>query len=894
MLGVNRTASRKNWKRIISLLLSVFLVFGGIDPSGIAGIKAFAASQTRTVIRPAELEEAVRMQYLPLSASASDAAFPVSIQASVVGKTTGKTRSSGESADAGAGNSSGSAGRKAGLASGSSASRGKTESASSEESGELEDGTILNDLDIGPEEEDDPVPSASGAGSTASDAEDGEENGSIILVPVKRWKLDPEQSSESSFRSDQPGLSFVYLPEIPSKYVLEDGEELPVITLVITDTDAKLLPVVPLTEMQLEEGTSCVGIGNEPEHLLPEEGKYIITLLRGGNLDTETVVRLNTLDVAAHYGEDYVIDDARYETAANPLAPDSLMEQSGRDAERKARELLETGDSVAMEVLSETSGETAGADAAPGDPDDPESNEEEAEEEEESDTPGPASENRENTGTATPGDAAKTHSLAALKRAQTGHATRETYESEMDANIGKLTEDIMEMFGGQPDGLEPSSVTEIRFAPGEKQKQVIFRILEDDKPEDREDFRMALTTDEDGTVIHETMNYISVLIDSDEKGEAPSVSFAARTIKADVLNAYIALERKGTEHTVLEGCVRTKDGTAKAGTNYAETAMEFVMLPYQNLAVVTIPVTGEKKDLDFEVELYDLKSAKAGAVTTATVVIPKTYDVPALVRDRTRLAPRLLAASGKAPAGQESSYTIDGKECRIDWQSGENYGLIYDPDYAKNVVMGRVYKPVKIVSGNTDSGKKYEESTWNHFGDYGAMCSASAKFEEKYNRWNLYFRSMWFGDKGGTQVLYNIETGRWQSVFFDSESLCDLDGAVNGISIELSDVRNGSRTYRESVYKKKRSRKLSDNPLRLLYVKGSGVFSGTDTKSIPEYPIPSMSDVKPLRIFTKKDSTSIGTPEMNVYALVFLNREFRVQMQEPEPLEFGGQALPAR
>ena len=247
------------------------------------------------------------------------------------------------------------------------------------------------------------------------------------------------------------------------------------------------------------------------------------------------------------------------------------------------------------------------------------------------------------------------------------------------------------------------------------------------------------------------------------------------------------------------------------------------MLPYQNLAVVMIPVTGEKKDLNFEVELYDLKSAKAGAVTTATVVIPKTYDVPALVRDRTRLAPRLLAASGKAPAGQESSYTIDGKECRIDWQSGENYGLIYDPDYAKNGVMGRVYKPVKIVSGNTDSGKKYEESTWNHFGDYGAMCSASAKFEEKYNRWNLYFRSMWFGDKGGTQVLYNIETGRWQSVFFDSESLCDLDGAVNGISIELSDVRNGSRTYRESVYKKKRSRKLSDNPLRLLYVKGSGV-----------------------------------------------------------------------
>ena len=79
---------------------------------------------------------------------------------------------------------------------------------------------------------------------------------------------------------------------------------------------------------------------------------------------------------------------------------------------------------------------------------------------------------------------------------------------------------------------------------------------------------------------------------------------------------------------------------------------------------------------------------------------------------------------------------------------------------------------------------------------------------------------------------------------------------------------------------------MSDNPLRLLYVKGSGVYSGTDTKSIPEYPIPSMSDVKPLRIFTKKDSTSIGTPEMNVYALVFLNREFRVQMQEPEPLEF--------
>ena len=868
MTGESRTALRKNWKRIVSVFLSVFLVLGGIDPSGIAGLRVLAASQSRTVIQPLELEEEIRTQFLPLRASASDAVFPVSIQASVVGKTTGKK-----------------------VASGSSAFRDDIISAAvDEDDGELLDGIVMNDLGTGTDEDDILISTASSARSTASDAED-----SIIQVPVQRWKLNPEKSSESSFRSDLPGLSFVYVPEISSNYVLEKGEELPEIMLVITDSDAKLLPVVPLTEMQLEEGASCVGIGNEPEHLLPEEGKYIVTLLRGGNLDTETVVRLNTLDIAAHYGEDYVIEDARYETAANPIASETYMEQNGREAEKKAREILETGDSVAMEVLQEASGETDGADAAPGDPDDPERDEEEAEEmaeEEESDTPGSASEDGENIGTATPGDAAKTHSLAALKRAQTGHATRETYESEMDANIGKLAEDLLGFDGEQSADLEPSSVTEIRFAPGEKQKQVIFRILEDEKPEDREDFRLALTADEDGAVIHETMNYISVLIEADEKAETPSVSFAARTIKADALNAYIALERKGTEYTVLEGSVRTKDGTAKAGTNYAETSMEFMMIPYQNLAVVVIPVTGEKEDLSFEVELFDLKSAKAGAVTTATVVIPKTYDTPALVRDRTRLAPQVFAASGNVPAGQESSYTIGGKDCKIVWQSGENYGLIYDPDYAKDVVMGRVYKPVKITGEGSSTGKKYEESTWNHFGDYGKMSSASAKLEGKYNRWNIYYRSMWWWDRGGTQVLYNIETGRWQSVFFDSESLCNLDGAVNGISIELTDAKKGrnvadnNRSWREASYRKKKSRGLYDNALRLLYVKDSGVVSGTDTKSIPEYPIPSMSEVQPLRIFTKKDGGGLGTPEMNVYSLVLLNREFRVQVQDPEPLEF--------
>ena len=352
MTGESRTALRKNWKRIVSVFLSVFLVLGGIDPSGIAGLRVLAASQSRTVIQPLELEEEIRTQFLPLRASASDAVFPVSIQASVVGKTTGKK-----------------------VASGSSAFRDDIISAAvDEDDGELLDGIVMNDLGTGTDEDDILISTASSARSTASDAED-----SIIQVPVQRWKLNPEKSSESSFRSDLPGLSFVYVPEISSNYVLEEGEELPEIMLVITDSDAKLLPVIPLTEMQLEEGASCVGIGNEQEHLLPEEGKYIVTLLRGGNLDTETVVWLNTLDIAAHYGEDYVIEDTRYETVVNPVPSDNLMEQNGREAEKKAREILETGDSVAMEVLQEASGETAGTDAAPGDPDDPESNEEEEE-----------------------------------------------------------------------------------------------------------------------------------------------------------------------------------------------------------------------------------------------------------------------------------------------------------------------------------------------------------------------------------------------------------------------------------------------------------------------------------------------------------------------------------
>ncbi|MBR2717353.1 MAG: hypothetical protein IKD79_06420 [Oscillospiraceae bacterium] len=68
---------------------------------------------------------------------------------------------------------------------------------------------------------------------------------------------------------------------------------------------------------------------------LEERGRYALTICRAGDLSGETTVELRTIDLSASYGEDYRLDDPRYDTEVYATGG-TLMEQYSGSEEAKA------------------------------------------------------------------------------------------------------------------------------------------------------------------------------------------------------------------------------------------------------------------------------------------------------------------------------------------------------------------------------------------------------------------------------------------------------------------------------------------------------------------------------------------------------------------------------
>ena len=405
------------------------------------------------------------------------------------------------------------------------------------------------------------------------------------------------------------------------------------------EEEATLIPAERAGIEGLPENGTYFTAGNN-EVKVDEHGRYILTIYRDGDVSGENSVQLKTVDVSAIYGKDYIIDDNRY-TTATKLTESTIMERFADDDYLRAS-------AEAMKEIKEKSGQL---EEAAG---------EQAEEAEAEDTSEAVDTEEEK--------APKSKSpLALMKEAQTGEETRETYESE-DTDI------MPELVGAGfdvADEMETSSETTITFAPNETEKQVIFKILDDNESEGEEMINFVLSNPSEGAMVTEPFT-TSVIIKDDEPVVHPLISFTDAEYYAADGMAHITLKRSEPLYSYVTARVKTKSGSAKAGENFKEINAMIEFLPYRDETSFDIPVASGDKNTEFTVELFDLKGGDDGEIMSASVHIDGKSN-PA-------------ENGGFQLAAAPSTVKIKGVDFEVDFSENSNLGRIYSERSPKDTI----------------------------------------------------------------------------------------------------------------------------------------------------------------------------------------------------------------
>ena len=511
---------------------------------------------------------------------------------------------------------------------------------------------------------------------------------------------------------------------------------------VFAEDEPVLLATQKLENVEYDENISYTMMGTVQSEV-DERGRYIITAYRLGNTSIESSVELKTADVSAKYGVDYIIDDDRYTTEISETAA-TLLELSAddekvKDGEEKLGNLRSMVDSMAdteensdkpkatvdmLYTSNESGEETNGAE-------NPYAAELFALKYDEQ-------QNANDEGKSV---------LAKMKEEQTGLETRPTYETEMEP----VTNVLMNSMGivDIAEHIETSSTTRLVFAPGETEKQIIIKILEDDESEGQEIINFMLSNPSENTELAEPIT-TSIIINDDEPVVHSKLSFAANEFNVWDNTAKISVKREEALYSYVKAKVRTtENGEAKEGKNYSYTDTEIEFRPYQEETSFEIPVSADKA-MSFGVELYDLKGGEDGEYMSAEVNICPSEDNNANVS---------LLSTG--------SIEINGETYRLE-RSG-NIAKIMDDRFENPVHVGNYYYPTtdNVTYGFSRGRTWRRHNEYDEGGGYGHL--------ECYEGHVDYH--------GEEYAKFSFSTKRHQSAWLDYESNSNWDNSWHGFRV---------------------------------------------------------------------------------------------------------------
>ena len=465
-----------------------------------------------------------------------------------------------------------------------------------------------------------------------------------------------------------------------------------------------------------------------------EKVKYIVTVVRSSDASDSASVSIQTVDISATYGEDYIISDNRYVTEVFETAGTVLQQSADKETQHERYDQMVSSLEQAQEEIELFNEQTTAS---------------EEEKEEVSD-------------------------LAFLKEEQTGLPTRPTGTTEFEPISELLLGDALENFG---DYVESSSSTLIEFAPGETEKQIIFEVLDDDISEGDETFDLILADVSEGYSVGNSKN-CTITITDDEPAERSSLSFSQAEYSAESGVAEITITRSGAEYSFVTAKVTTSDGdNSISGKDYSAVETEIALEPYKNEYVLTVPVLPGTIEKTFNVELSDFKGCDPGETVSAVVKIPTSTSswsssLETLAEDQTE--------------DEELEFTIeiDSKDYTVRYVKGDSIGKIYDTSYIPEVCVGDYYFVTKdatfgIYTGDDGSRSSYYDANLGENG--AAVCK--------------YYKGVTWKEGGAgfnmnkdTEALFN--TQKYQYICVDWSQGDEGDDSARYNTIQVKDASN--------------------------------------------------------------------------------------------------------
>lgn len=604
---------------------------------------------------------------------------------------------------------------------------------------------------------------------------------------------------------------------------------------IFAEEEPTLLQTQKLDNVEYDENTSYTMMGTVQSEV-DEKGRYILTVFRSGKTDIESTVDLKTADVSAKYGVDYVIDDDRYTTQTEKTSG-TLLELSANEEKVKQgeKELAELQDMV--DSSSDTEENT----------DEPVASEDmflvQSDEEKNSDSSNFDLFANNFTDLETDKEAVSEakdegkSSLAKLKEEQTGLQTRQTYDTDMQP----ITQTVMNSMGvvDMASHIETSSTTPLSFAPGETEKQIIFKVIEDDESEGQEIINFMLSNPGENTELAEPTT-TSIVINDDEPVVHSKVSFTAEEFDSKDGKATITVTRDKALYSYVTAKVKTvENGDAKEGKNYSATDTQIEFRPYQEETSFEIPVSA-KKDMSFGIELYDLKGGEDGSVTEATVNIKPSKS-----------------SDEQIETFNSETIEINGKQYRLDKEG--NKAKIMDDDKEPAVYVGDYYYP-------TPDNVKYGFSR-------GDTHNVANRYEESRKRGYLATYDWRLWSHGEAYATFDFPAKKYQTAWLDFSTDSDWEGSWHGFRIY-----QGNKPYRSldfgDYHKNWRVSRAVRGPIKLLSSIG------------PDNKIPNTWYDSTMEIYARRNGNGCIEPTMYFYGIALMFREFHVYLEQPDAMEF--------
>ncbi len=532
---------------------------------------------------------------------------------------------------------------------------------------------------------------------------------------------------------------------------------------------------------------------------------YAVSVYREGDVSEKASVDIHTVDMTALYGKDYELvmpGTLEYLSDKNVL-------ETYVDGALAAEELIENGEKPesSLDKLFEN-------------------------------------EDENDTETSTEEKSA----LAQQKEEATGEPTRETYSTE----YADMLQSVLE--GVTPDvinELQYSSCATLEFKPGEDEKKVYFRLIDDDKSEGDENFSVLLT-DPDGVEVYEVPS-ISVTIKDNEPVVHSQISFTKAEYDSAGDTVTLEVERNGAEYSLVDMRIFTSEKTAKAGINYEALDTTLAFMPYETKKEVKLNVAGEG---DFSVTLGDFKGCEAGDTVSTEISISKANGAPAL-----------LASDGMSEFEISFGEVINGEEKKytVKYKPGEPTGKIIDTSYTPDLEVGCYYFALDKDLGGYFS---YSESQFNGDkpGSAGTLCCEyvdTGVQNTSYGDLAYYSGRTWYNGKVWTSGAVVMPGVYYQFVSGDIESTSDFG---SGQKFRINSTTLGKNSYT------------------------SGKFGRSQTQvAIKMDNIGNTANNKKFHVsFDAIDDNKHGTPKayLRVYGAVAMYKKYVVSISDPAQMSY--------